>query len=59
MSSARVVQSASWQSASWRIRELSSNRTFHYVPRDSKGQYSADCLANCTYAMGVVIRGVG
>jgi len=25
MSSPRVVQSASWQSASWRIRELSSN----------------------------------
>ena len=27
----RVVQSASWQSASWRIRELSSNRTIDCV----------------------------
>jgi len=26
LTSPRVVQSASWQSASWRIRELSSNR---------------------------------
>jgi len=26
MSSLRVVQSASWQSVTWRVRELSSNR---------------------------------
>jgi len=29
LSSTRVVQSASWQSANWRIRELSSNLSTH------------------------------
>ena len=32
MSSPRVVQSASWQSASWRIRELSSNQFWPLSP---------------------------
>ena len=39
MSSPRVVQSASWQSASWRIRELSSYQLglgFSRVSRVSK-----------------------
>ena len=58
MSSPRVVQSASWQSASWRIRELSSNPNNNLIKKYKNSQHGFRKGYSCSTNLLVFLQTV-
>jgi len=64
LTSPRDVQSASWQSTSWHIRELSSNRSYHLflvflsTPYLELYLIMTDAIKKCKYCTPVNITGM-